>query len=70
MRRSLIGSLAATIVVSAAIPMAVQAAETVTVSNFVRAETDRYFDSVIAMSGDLGTFQHYRQPTPVEHQPC
>lgn len=44
------------------------AAETVTVSNLVRAETDQYFSSVVEASGGIGLFQHYRQPTPVENQ--
>jgi hypothetical protein len=59
--------LAAALVVVAS-ASAVQAAETVTVSNFVRAETDKYFASVIAVTGAPGQFQHYRQPIPVENQ--
>ena len=39
----------------------------VTVDNFERAETDMYFASA-ARDGSLGTFEHRREPTPVDRQ--
>jgi hypothetical protein len=39
----------------------------VTVDNFVRAETDTYFASMIA-EGELGSFEHKRELTPVDRQ--
>lgn len=48
-------------------PIALSAGETVTVDNFVRAETDmtmnRYVDQ-----GAFGKFFHIRQPTPIDKQ--
>ncbi|NVN84590.1 MAG: DUF1254 domain-containing protein [Rhodopseudomonas sp.] len=43
------------------------AAETVTVDNFVRAETDLTMKRYVAQGG-LGRFVHIRQPTPIEKQ--
>jgi len=43
------------------------AAEIVTVDNFVRAETDTTFVRYVKM-GALGKFLHIRQPTPIEKQ--
>lgn len=43
------------------------AAETVTVDNFVRAETDMTFDRYVKQ-GALGKFLHLRQPTPIDKQ--
>ena len=63
----LLGALLAVSVFGADAPFA-GAAEKVTVSNFVRAETDKYFESVITESGRIGAFQHYRQPVPIERQ--
>lgn len=40
----------------------------VTVDNFIRAETDRYFKQRVEQ-GCLGRFCHDREPTPVERQP-
>lgn len=42
-------------------------AETVTVDNFCRAETDRMLKGYVDM-GALGTFFHIRQPTPIDKQ--
>lgn len=39
----------------------------VTVENFVRAETDHYFDGIVRKHG-FGRFEHDREPTPVEQQ--
>jgi hypothetical protein len=39
----------------------------VTVDNFTRAETDRYFGGSVQQAG-LGTFHHFREPTPLEKQ--
>ena len=39
----------------------------VTVDNFTRAETDRYFGGSVQQAG-LGTFHHFREPTPIEKQ--
>lgn len=41
--------------------------QTVTVDNFVRAETDRTFQRYISQ-GALGKFFHLRQPTPIDAQ--
>jgi hypothetical protein len=51
---------------SMALPNA-QAAETVTVDNFVRAETDTTFKR-FATTGGFGQFTHVRQPTPIDKQ--
>jgi hypothetical protein len=42
---------------------------TVTVENFVRAETDRMFASFQHDAGGVNRLHHNRAPTPVEHQP-
>jgi hypothetical protein len=39
----------------------------VTVENFTRAETDRYFGGSVKQAG-LGTFHHFREPTPLDQQ--
>ena len=41
----------------------------VNVENFVRAESDRMFASLVAEAGDVNRLQHNRAPTPVESQP-
>jgi hypothetical protein len=41
----------------------------VNVDNFARAETDRMFDSVIALAGGFGEWLHFRVPTPFDEQP-
>lgn len=41
----------------------------VTVDNFVRAATDIEFDKYVALGGGVNRFYHFREPTPVEHQP-
>jgi hypothetical protein len=61
------------ILVLAAIAGAVVQAEAqpvglVTPDNFVRAETDLYFSSVIKDAGGVGKFVHRRVPTPVDQQ--
>ena len=37
-------------------------------ANFVRAESDRYFDSLLATAGGLGRWHHIREPAPVDEQ--
>lgn len=39
----------------------------VTADNFIRAETDLYFDNAVK-DGGFGKFMHNREPTPIEHQ--
>jgi hypothetical protein len=41
----------------------------VNVDNFVRAESNRMFSSLQADAGGVNLWHHYRQPTPLEHQP-
>lgn len=41
----------------------------VTVENFVRAETDVMFDSIVADGGGTGRWTIRREPTPLDHQP-
>ena len=40
----------------------------VNVDNFVRAETNKYFDRTIKQAGGLNTWMHLRQPTPIDKQ--
>ncbi|KON31964.1 MAG: carboxylesterase [miscellaneous Crenarchaeota group-6 archaeon AD8-1] len=40
----------------------------VNVDNFVRAETNKYFDRTIKQAGGLNTWIHLRQPTPIDKQ--
>src|SRR5262245_46209591 len=44
-----------------------QQREPVTVENFVRAETDLYFGSIVKKGG-FGKFEHNREPTPIDEQ--
>lgn len=44
-----------------------QAAVTVTVDNFVRAESDTYF-STLVKNGGFGKFYHYREPMSIDKQ--
>jgi len=41
----------------------------VNVDNFVRAETARMFDDVVALAGGVNRWYHYREPTPLDRQP-
>jgi len=41
----------------------------VNVDNFVRAETARMFDNVVALAGGVNRWYHYREPTPLDRQP-
>ena len=41
----------------------------VNVDNFVRAESNRMFNAVQADAGGINRWNHYRQPTPLDHQP-
>ena len=41
----------------------------VTVDNFVRAETARMFDNIVALTGGVNRWYHYREPTPLNRQP-
>lgn len=43
-------------------------AETVNVENFVRAETARMFDGLLAQTGGVNRWLHFRQPTPIDNQ--
>jgi len=45
----------------------VAAAEPVTMENFLRAETDRYFSRFV-LGGGFGKFRHAREVTPIESQ--
>ncbi|MGC1824010.1 MAG: carboxylesterase, partial [Pseudolabrys sp.] len=44
------------------------AADKVTIDNFVRAETDRYFKQRVEQ-GCLGQWCHDREPAPIDRQP-
>ena len=44
-------------------------ATAVNVDNFVRAETARMFDNVVALAGGVNRWYHYREPTPLDRQP-
>jgi hypothetical protein len=44
------------------------ARERVHAANFVRAETDRYFDDLAARAGGINRFDHTRTPAPIEDQ--
>jgi hypothetical protein len=37
-------------------------------ANFVRAESDRYFDDLLERSGRVNRWRHTRGPAPVENQ--
>ncbi|MGW0039210.1 DUF1214 domain-containing protein [Gordonia sp. NPDC003376] len=41
----------------------------VNADNFVRAESDVMFGRLLADSGGVGVWRHYREPTPLDHQP-
>ncbi|MDQ0893034.1 DUF1214 domain-containing protein [Agromyces ramosus] len=41
---------------------------TVSNDNFVRAETDRMFAGLQAAAGGVNTWNHYREPTPIDQQ--
>jgi hypothetical protein len=43
-------------------------AQVVTRDNFVRAETDRMFRDIAALSGQVNAFYHIRAPTPLDQQ--
>ena len=36
--------------------------------NFIRAETDRYFDDLVARSGGVNRWHHTREPAPIDKQ--
>ena len=40
----------------------------VNATNFVRAESDTYFDGLAAGAGGVNGWHHFREPTPVEDQ--
>ena len=42
--------------------------ERVDAVSFVRAESDTYFDSLLAAAGGLGRWHHLREPAPVDRQ--
>jgi hypothetical protein len=45
------------------------ALETVTPETYIRAETDRNFQNIVAMNGGaVNTFYHFRNPTPLKQQ--
>lgn len=41
----------------------------VTADNFVRAESDLMLSRLLADTGGLGVWRHYREPAPLDHQP-
>jgi hypothetical protein len=43
-------------------------AVSVTVDNFIRAETDTYFAVGVRQSGGIGRFHHYREPMAIDNQ--
>lgn len=45
-----------------------QDAVSVTVDNFIRAETDLYLGSVVKDAGGIGKFLHHRDPAPIDKQ--
>ena len=36
--------------------------------NFIRAESDPYFDDLVARSGGVNRWHHAREPTPIDKQ--
>jgi len=53
-----------------ALPMALQAAEPVTVANYVRAESDTMIRASMKMTAiPIGSFTHLREPTTPDNQP-
>jgi hypothetical protein len=48
-------------------PAGERTTQAVTADNFVRAETDVYFSDALTRA-ELGSFYHYRDPMPVDHQ--
>jgi len=60
-----IAALALTLV-GAAVAQSASDAISVTVENYVRAETDKTFAGLIAMNGGVGKFHHNREMTPIE----
>ncbi|WP_083199242.1 DUF1254 domain-containing protein [Rhizobium sp. AC44/96] len=48
-------------------PLAAYAAESVTVDNFIRAESDLYFSN-FAKDGGFGKFNHRREPATIDNQ--
>jgi hypothetical protein len=40
----------------------------VTVGNFIRAESDKYFGGILKDSGGIGKFLHRREPAPIDSQ--
>ena len=44
-------------------------AETVTVDNFVRAESNRMLAAVLRDTGGINRWMFNREPTPLDHQP-
>jgi hypothetical protein len=44
-------------------------AEPVHAANFVRAESDRYFDDFVRRAGGVNRWHHTREPAPVDEQP-
>lgn len=69
MKAMLCSAAASTLVAAAALPACAQSAAPVpvTVDNFARAESDRYFERVVRR-GALGKFVHTRKVMPVEAQ--
>jgi hypothetical protein len=57
----------AAVLLGAAHAAPLQAAETVTVDNFARAETDRTMADYVELGG-FGTFYHTREPSPLDAQ--
>ena len=49
-------------------PPSGQAPVQVNVMNFVRAESDTYFDGLAVQAGGINRWHHFREPTPIEAQ--
>ena len=41
----------------------------VNIDNFIRAATDIEFGKYVALAGGTNRFYHFREPTPIDHQP-
>jgi hypothetical protein len=65
MKTAIIAMLASTCVTLHALA---QSAAPVTVDNFTRAESDRYFRAPIEQAGRIGAFFHYREPMAIDNQ--
>src|SRR5262245_59149793 len=60
--------LAVTLVCTATSTQSPSKSVPITIDNFVRAESDRYFGNALKDAGDLGKFGHHRELMPVERR--